>query len=353
MPRLPKNVVAFTDRSIKALRAGPARVDYMASGKGEPEGFGLRVYPTGARTFFVRYRVGGGRRLRRFIIGSYPEMYLETARAKARALVGQVASGDDPQEERKARRKALTFGDLANSYLEVHAKKEKASWEEDERILKKDLLPAWRNRLASDIRRQDVAALLDRIVARGAPVMSNRVRALASKIFAFALPRGIVEYNPVHGVPPRKETSKERVLSAEEIRTLWACLECEGSVMAGLFKILLLTGQRSGVVLTMRWDQLDSLWWTIPKEVMKNRLGHRVFLSDQTFKVLAGLRERNSRKKVPSEWVFPSPRTKTHLVTVGNAVDRYHEKSGVVAWSPHDLRRTMATWMGRPPLTGC
>ena len=80
-------------------------------------GFGVRVSYGGRRAFVVRYRVAG--RLRRLTLGPYPDLSLADARRKARQVLGEVAHGEDPAEEKRVRRDGLRFSDLATSYLEM------------------------------------------------------------------------------------------------------------------------------------------------------------------------------------------------------------------------------------------
>jgi integrase len=340
MPRSPKNALLLTHKGIKALRPGATRVDWMDT---QDHGFGVIVRPSGRKTFIVRYRIG--RVERRLTLGDFPKMTLKEARSKAREALGRVEGGDDPQAEKIEKRGAMTFGELAASYLDHHAKEHKKSWKEDRRILKKDLLPAWRNLPAAEIRRRDVAQLLDRIMARSAPIMANRTRALISKIFAFALSRDVAEVNPVGGLPrPGEERRRERVLSEEEIRTLWGIWEAEDSISSAAFRMLLLTAQRKQEVLAMRWGDVHGPWWTIPAGIVKNKLTHRVYLGSAALLLLGDLRERPGR----SDWVFASPRRKGSAVaSLNTAKRRFRTAAGFRDWTPHDLRRTAATYMGR------
>jgi len=142
-------------------------------------GFGVRVSYGGKRAFVVRYRVAG--RLRRLTLGPYPSLSLADARLKARQVLGDVAHGDDTAEVKQRRRDSLRFSDLAEYYLEM-ARKRHRRWDEEERIINKDLLPAFSWRLLTDIRRRDVRELVEDIVRkRDAPIMANRTarRALA------------------------------------------------------------------------------------------------------------------------------------------------------------------------------
>ena len=205
----------------------------------------------------------------------------------------EAQHGIDPATAKREARSAESFGELANLYLERYAKAEKRSWREDERILNRDLLPRWRGRKAQEIKRADVIQLLDEIVDRNAPVMANRTRALISKIFNFGIKRGIVESNPAFGVDnPGHEQQRDRVLSEDEIRQLWNALETERPWSAAIFRLGILTAQRRGEILGMKWDELDltARWWTIPAERAKNGLAHRVPLAPQALKILTALK---------------------------------------------------------------
>src|SRR5439155_26507441 len=112
-----------------------------------------------------------------------------------------------------------------------------------------------------------------------------------------------------------------------------------------LVKLLLLTAQRIGEVRTIAWADLDldAAWWTIPAEHAKNKLAHRVPLSDSALAILRQLRELNAA----SPYVFPTTRASAsgYLERVYKAIDRIRRASGVKDFTPHDLRRTSASWM--------
>lgn len=330
--------IRLTHRSIDTLTAGKWLTDYWDD---RLPGFGVRVAQSGRKSFIVRYSAADGRK-RRLTLGAYPVLTLADARDKAREALAAVARGEDPQGKKKAERRAPTFGELAKVYLERHAKVKKRRWREDERVLRVDLLPHWKRRKAKSIGRQDVSEVLDGIVARGAPIMANRTKALISKIYNFGIGRGLVEHNPCLGVPmPAKARQRDRVLSEEEIRALWRVLDHEDPVMAATFKMRLLTAQRGVEVLAMRWEHIDGDWWTIPAEVAKNGLTHRVPLAPQVQSLLDELRPVTGG----SVWVFASPRRKgAHITAVQKAAERI-AKRAEVDFVPHDLRRTAASFM--------
>jgi integrase len=254
-------------------------------------------------------------------------------------------------------RKVATFERVAREYLERHAKPKKRSWREDARILAHDVLPRWRRRPARDVTPRDVRALLDRIVARGAPIQANRTLAVVRRVFNWAsapdralVPQG---YNPCRGLErPAAERARERVLDAGEIRAIWWALDSEPVRNAALFRLYLLTAQRGGEIRTMAWEDVDleSGWWTIPGARAKNGRSHRVPLSRDAVAVLRALVPTTGAR-----WVFPTPRGSAsgYRERVYKVVDRVRRTSGVVDFRPHDLRRTAAshmTAMGIPRL---
>jgi integrase len=210
-------------------------------------------------------------------------------------------------------------------------------------ILEKDVLPRFGRRKAKDITRRDIIAPLDDIVARGAPIQANRTLKIVRKLFNWALGRDLLDANPCYRIPkPSNEKRSDRVLTEEEMRVVWAALEGEAPLTAAAFKLRLLTAQRGAEVLAMRWDQISIGWWTIPAEVAKNGLAHRVPLSRQALALLEEIRPLSDG----SEWVFPAARGEGHRVAIHKAHNRIRRRSGV--WFvPRDLRRTAATHMTR------
>lgn len=324
----------LTDRTIRSLKAG-SRAEYFDSSL---PGFGVRVNPTGRKAFVLRYRTAA--REHRMTLGTFPALSLATARTRAKVLLGEIAKGGDPAAALAKRKLAGTFAELAALYMERHAKLNKRSWKLDQRMLDRDLLPDWKHRKANEIRRADVTRVLDEIVDRGAPYAANRVRALVSTVFAFGIKRGVVELNPVAGVPrPAPPRSRDRVLTEDEIRRLWAALDAETPLMAAHFRLRLLTAQRGIEVLSMRHEDIDGDWWTIPAGVAKNKLAHRVPLSPPARAVLDAIRPLADG----STWVFPAAND-GHLRWVNKAAGDIRGRLGF-DWKAHDLRRTAATYM--------
>jgi integrase len=249
---------------------------------------------------------------------------------------------------------------VARAYLERHAKPKKRSWREDRRILARDVLPRWRTWPARDVTPRDVRRMLDAIVDRGAPIQANRTLAVVRRVFSWAAApdRGLVpqSHNPCRGLErPAFERQRERVLDTGELRAVWRALDAEDAANAALFKLYLLTAQRGLELRTMAWADVDlgTGWWTIPGARAKNGRSHRVPLSPPA---VALLRELHARPTGTSPWVFPSRRGSVsgYRERVYKGVARLRRASGVIDFTPHDLRRTAASYMtsmGIPRLT--
>ena len=327
----------LTDASLRALRPGQNQIDYWCT---TFAGFGVRVSPGGRKTFMVRYRLGG--RYRRVKLGVYPELSLADARRRARQVVGEVASDRDPAQARQEARLAPTFEDLAELYLEKHARVKKRSWKEDRRVIYKDLFPAWRAMRATEIRRRDIRALIEKIAERPAPSMANRTQAIVHKMFNFAIAHEIVEFNPCAQLEhPAKERARDRILTDAEIRHFWSVLDGEPPHIAAAFRLRLITAQRGGEVHGMCWADIDlnDRWWTIPGSVAKNGLAHRVPLSDLALEVLFALRDQQTAKMAASPYVLSpaarDPRRRRPTLA----------RLGLSDFRGHDLRRTAASRM--------
>lgn len=329
--------VKFTAREVDAFKAPlSGRIEYWDD---STPGFGLRVSDSGRKTWVVMYRLGGI--LKRLTLGTYPALSLADARKKAKDEQSRVANGADPAAEKQAERVAETFEELAADYLRLHAMREKRSWRKDQLILDKDVLPRFGKRKAKDIARRDIIAMLDEIVARGAPIQANRTLEIVRKVFNWAIVREIVTANPCYLVgKPSHENQSDRVLSEDEIRSVWKAFDAESPLTAATFKLRLLTAQRGAEVLTMRWDQMSKGFWTIPAEVAKNGLSHRVPLSPQAQALLDAIKPLGKG----SEWVFPGADGEGHRTAVHKAHNRIRTRSGV-SFVPHDLRRTAASHM--------
>lgn len=313
-------------------------------------GFGVRVYPTGKKSFVLSYRVHGRKRL--ITLGSYGVLTIDTARKKARATLVQITNGDDPLKARSKATGALTIKDLADEFMDRYITKQRKCPEHVGYILNADILPYWKSRKAFDITRRDVVVLLDRVVDRGAKIQANRVASVLIQMFRFAVERDILETSPCIYLrkPGGKENIRTRVLDDEEIRLFWANLD-KTPMTRGInlaLKLLLVTGQRRGEIAHAEWPEIDidKEIWSIPAEKTKNGHAHIVPLSPLAISLFRELKTLSQY----SDYVVPSPVGLERPITdraITRAVSRYQPIFGIEKFVTHDLRRTLATHMRR------
>jgi integrase len=342
--------MTLTDRVIRTIKATGKRVEYIDQ---KVPGLALRVMPSGAKSWTIRYRHRG--RLRRMTLGSLSIVPLVKARERARDLFHDASKGTDPALAKQAGRKVETIGDLAILYIEKWAKPRKRSWKADDNLLRRKVLPRWKQRAIVDITRQDVRQLVESVAEAGAPVVANRVASLVSKMFAFAVDRDPVAMSPAVRIPrPAQERARDRVLTETELQTLWQAFNTLNAPMAAFYKLRLLTAQRGGEVALMRWTDIDLEpgWWTIPAEQSKNRLAHRVPLTGPAVSILAALLSVAHKDAM---CVLGAHQRKAGAGARGKRQQAIAAATfGVNDFRGHDLRRTAASIMaagGVPRLT--
>ena len=227
----------FTDKQIAALKPKAGRYERKEPGR---TGLGIRVTPTGLKSWTLVYRLDGQQKRMEF--GQYPKIGVARAHAALADAREKLSQGIDPgaivAEERRAQREAETVDDLVEEYLLRHAKPnmKPSSAAEDERMLRRDVVPEWGKRKAREISRRDVIQLLDTIEDRGARTIRNRTASVLSRLFVFALDRGIVTASPAGGVRRLEEQTRDRFLSTKEIRSsinAWTASSLAAFIAAG------------------------------------------------------------------------------------------------------------------------
>ncbi len=339
----------FTDKMIKALKRKEHAYD-----KREKDGFAIRVFPSGRKSWVFIYTFSG--RKRRMTLGDYKTLSLAEARIKHHNAYKLLKIEEkDPAQvqalEKAQNRDSSTIDGLIDEYIEKWAMPRKRSWKEDKRILDQDVKPLWGKRKAKDITKRDVILLLEDIVKRGAPIAANRTFACVRRVFNFAVERDIIPATPCTTIKaPSKENQRDRCLSVQEIKDLWQALDnapmSEATKLA--LKLQLATAQRKGEVLGAEWSEIDleTRWWTIPDSKAKNGIAQRVPLSELAIELLKAIKPLSNE----SPWLFPSENGKNHMR--GQSIDRavrrsdsVFEKAKIKHFTPHDLRRTAATHM--------
>jgi integrase len=305
------------------------------------KGLALRVYPTGKKTWYVIYRMPMDRNGKRYRLARYEDLTLGEAREKARNIITGLQDGIDPRIEKKKLLLAETVEEVISEYNERVLSQRKTG-AEIKRILDKDIKSAWGPRKLRDLNRRDIRSHIEKLATR-APIVANRTLAHFSAMLNWAVDQEIIDSNPAARLkPPSRETSRDRVLAAEEIKTFWnTMVELPGASAAAL-RLILVTGQRSGEVVGMEWSEIDlkEKWWTIPAHRAKNGLAHRVPLSDTAMEIIK--KWDNSGR-----FLFSSETERAHIapLALSHYLRRHEKKLDMPKFHPHDLRRTAASYM--------
>lgn len=326
-------------------------------------GLALRITDKGAKSWSVFYRLNG--RLRRFTIGNYPAIKPADARREARAALDRVRAGADPAEEKRARRdqrtpETETFGAVLEDYLERQVKPNtrKSTYLETKRAIEHDALPKWRKRPIGSITPRDVIDLIDDIIARDARVQANRTLARLKTFFKWVTQKKRIAISPVADMElPTQERARDRVLSDDEIRWLWAACDEIGWPFGPLIQLLILTAQRRDEVAGIARAELAiaEKTWTIPREKTKNDTAHEVQLCSTAVAILeslprigdGGLIFTTTAETPVSGFSRAKLRLdKAMLAAKGQALGK-QKGDAIPNWTLHDLRRTAATGMAR------
>jgi integrase len=314
-------------------------------------GLYLRVSATGAASWAVMYRVDGA--LKKETLGKLRDIpRVEDAVKRARASQDLARAGRDPVAERRgkaAKADANTLGAAVERYLAEHVERNlrPGSIYNYRRVFEHDVLPRWGDRPLASIGKTDILALLAekaghrerarKGAAGGAVVAANRVLARLSTFFKWAARVDIVATDPTIGIRAvGREKPRDRFLSDAEIVAFWAATG-DGSAWSALFRLALLTGQRSRQEIGgMRWSEVDveNRVWEVPAARSKNSKSHVVHLSALAMRQLEPLPRVGDR-------VFSG------MTSFSRAKTRIDEKMAITDWVTHDLRRTCVTIMAR------
>jgi integrase len=305
-------------------------------------GLQLRITSTGIKSFSVYRRIKGGNP-ERITLGRYPDMTIEQARRKATEINLDIAEGKNPAEVKRGHKAELIFSELFAEYLERHSKPKKKTWFEDQAQFRLYLEKPLGKKKLSTIDRKSIAHIHSSITKAGYAPTANRVKALLSSVFGWAISAGLCESNPVIGVKSNKENQRDRFLQSDELpRFFKALAEEPNSTIRDYILISLLTGARRSNVLAMRWQDInfERAEWRIP--MTKNGTPQTVALSPEAIEIL------HCRK--PSDkatFVFPGSGKSGHLEEPKKGWKRILERAGIDNLRIHDLRRTLGSWQAK------
>jgi Arm DNA-binding domain len=215
----------ITKRTVDALQSNGRE---FTAWDDTVSGFGVRVRPTGAKSYVVVYRAGAGRGapVRRYTIAAVGKITPERARARAKVILGSVAHGHDPADQKTTERSMLTVAELADRFMTEHVEaKRKAGTAEFYRdILDRIVKPAVGTTKADKLTRLQVGRLHSSLAAT--PCQANRMLAVVGSMYAFAGRAGIVPEgtNPARQIGKFRESRRERFLTGEELERLGSAI---------------------------------------------------------------------------------------------------------------------------------
>lgn len=308
--------------------------------------FGVRFYPSGQKTFVLFYRINGRQRLMK--LGVYGVKTLDEARKDARQKLVTVERGIDPLTEREETDSATTISMLCTDYMERYAIPHKKSWAEDHRLIKRYILPVWKNLKVNQIRRPDVASLHHKI-GKTSHYEANRVKSLLSKMWECAREWGLTAddfANPARGITSFHETKRTRYVTQSELPRLVASIELETNpYIRTLFWLYLLTGVRKSELLHAQWSHLiqnPDTTWSVQITQAKNGEPINQPLSPEAFELLSKL-----PRVLENPYIFVGHVHGRNLVGVHKNWHRVRERAEIKDVRIHDLRHTVGSWLAQ------
>lgn len=362
----------LSTRFIEGLKGDPEKNQELSDD--DLRGLYLRVSSGGVKSWMFRYTREDGTRAK-LGLGRYPAIGLADARQRAMKAQVQVADKADPAGDRtaqrkNARRKRLerprTMNELWSIYERDVMPAKRATTNRYQRWLwKARLRPMLGDHALAEVDRGLVRSALKEIGATG-PTTANRALALLRHMLNVAVDEEMIAASPISRMAkPFKETSRDRVLKDREIRALWLALDAAPAsetlqisrrMCAGV-KLALVTGARGIEIIGLHADEIDvaSRLWIVPAERFKGKRPHTVPLSSLAFDLL-----QVAFGCEPNKWrgfAFPNAvhdGRPAERMSLTRAMQEVVRQAKMVRATPHDLRRTMATFMaseriGVPP----
>ena len=346
----------ITKRSVDAQEPGDRDKLLWDS---EILGFGLKVTPTGTRTYLTQYRIGGRKgRTRRVTIGQHGRPWTDprtgetksltpdVARKEAKRLLGLVTAGEDPAEDRARARQALTVAELCDLYLlEGVAKKKAGTIAKDKRRIELHVKPLIGGRRARDITQDDVEGFMNTVAKRFGKGAASRTVGMLGGIFTFAVKKKkatLCAKNPVRGVERFADRKLERFLAPAELARLGETLadaERNGvnPYAVAAIRMLVFTGCRKAEILTLRWDEID--WEHGYLRLADSKTGAKtVALGAPAVELLHGLPRVDD-----NPYVFPGTKERAHLVGLQKIWHQLRNRAELPDVRLHDLRHSFAS----------
>lgn len=352
-----KTGFSFSKRALEALEKPKRRTRYRdIGGSHSVKGLVLDAMVSGNKVFRFEKKVNG--RNIKVTFGHFPEITVEQARTLAREAAADIAAGINPNRQKQEARDSQTFDDLfaiyvANFELDIKAgKRRESSLTSNKTLYRLHLQPLIGKKSTLDYDRASARALLQKILAQKNYSLHNHALTILKSMYN----RAYIENNPFDKIKKIDESvfSRNRTLSKPELKQFLWSLGQEKQIYQDCILLLLITGQRKSMVLSMKWKEIDhdAKLWTIPNSKNKSKKPHVVPLTSEAMNIL---NRRAQEAEINEEFVFPSVRSASGHITdksgyggfwhrITSRIDMYDPKDPEKHLTVHDLRRTLATY---------
>lgn len=344
----------ITTKTVGAALAGSGPYFLWDS---DLKGFGLKVFPSGTKTFVIQYRTPSDGKTKRRTIGKFESPWsAKAARDEAARLLHLVGLGHDLSSRSHPKSTGdlpALFSDYSSQFLRLYAARNWAprTIETHRSNIERWLIPILGKVRIDKIDRSHVTKVLDQI-GNDKPALPRNLFVLMRTMFNWAVDRGDLEKSPMNGMRrPAAPPERHHILSDDEVIVVALVALKMGRIWGGLIHMLLWTGQRLREVAEADWSEFDqsNQLWTIPAARTKNRREHVVPLNDAACSTLSDV--AGGKAWPASGFVF------THKAGIPvSGFSRMKRRldmkiksagEGVRPWRLHDLRRTVATNMQR------
>jgi integrase len=358
----------LTKRFVDSLTA--KRSDYFAWDDELP-GFGVRVWVSGRKTYVAQYRKAG--RSRRVRIGAHGALTVDEARKEARGILGDVARGEDPAEDRATRRKSLTVNELCDKYLAAAdlglimgkrgLPKKASTLTSDRGRITQHIRPLLGTKIAKEVTQVDINRFIrdvtvgktarvvktgkrGKAVVEGGAGTAARTAGLLGGIFSFAISEGIRTDNPVRGTTRQADRKRKRRLTPAEFRILGKALKAAyddaepDQGVAGVW-LLALTGCRLSEIEELEWIEVEPANGQFRFLDTKEDAGLRP-IGKPAFDVLSKI-----ERKPGNKYVLTAVRSDDNFYGgMDRAMDRIMARTGFTDVTAHTLRHSYASVAG-------
>ncbi len=304
----------------------------------ELRGFGVRIYPSGRKSFFVSYRNASGTK-KRHTIGDFGLFTATNARGIAQEILADVRRGADPQSEKQELLGEITFAQLAERYLE-HTKDHKRSWKDDNQRMRDHLLPHLGHKKISEITLSSLQRIHRNIKKKKSPATANRVASLIKHVFSSAEKWSLVKSNPAKNISMFQEPPpRDIVLAPEDCQKLIAACDADENIYAAaLFKLAMYTGRRVGELLGAKWIDVNADAGTLTLPQTKAGERQFVYLNEFSSSIL-----RTLPRIEGNEYIIAGSAPGKPLNFYRRAWTRILKRAGLDHFPPHGLRHNYAS----------